>query len=66
MVLVRNTEIQIAEWHPDPFSAPAHVNGLALERHCPAEGGTRFGRQLLFETGLKGEVAGADNELAHL
>jgi hypothetical protein len=41
------------------------MDGLALERHRPTEGGAGLGRQLLFETSLKCEIAGAENELAH-
>src|SRR6202035_879362 len=65
VVLVRDAEIEIAERHPDPLAAPAHMDGLALERHGLAKGRAGFWRQLFLETGLEGEVAGADNELAH-
>jgi hypothetical protein len=41
------------------------MDGLALEWHRLAEGGAGLGCQLFFETSLKGEVAGVDNELAH-
>jgi len=36
-------------------------NGIARRKAAQV-----LGRQLLFETGVEGEVAGADNELAHL
>src|SRR5258708_8391143 len=65
VVLVRDAEIEIAERHPDPLTAPAHMNGLALERHCLTERRGGLGRQLFLETGGECEVAGADNELAH-
>jgi hypothetical protein len=41
------------------------MDGLALERHGFTKGRAGPGRQLLFETGLESEVAGADNGLAH-
>jgi hypothetical protein len=41
------------------------MDGLALERHRPAEGGNGFGRKLFFEAGRKTELAGVDNQLAH-
>src|SRR6267378_7385257 len=65
VVLVRDAEIEIAERHPDPLAAPAHMDRLTLERHRLAKGRAGFGRQLFLETGLKREVSGADNELAH-
>jgi hypothetical protein len=42
------------------------MDRLTLERHRLAKGRAGFGRQLFLETGLKREVSGADNELAHL
>src|ERR1700716_2148255 len=65
VVLVGDAEIEIAERHPDPLAAPAHMDRLALERHRLAKGRAGFGRQLFLETGLEREVAGADNELVH-
>ena len=41
------------------------MDGLAFERHRFTKGRAGLGRQLFLETGLEGEVAGADNELAH-
>jgi hypothetical protein len=41
------------------------MHHLALERHRAAKRGAGLRRQLLFETGLKREVAGADNKVAH-
>jgi hypothetical protein len=41
------------------------MDRLALERHRPTESRAGLGRKLFFETGLKREVAGAENELAH-
>jgi hypothetical protein len=41
------------------------MDSLALERHRPTESRAGLGRELFFETGLKGEVAGVENELAH-
>src|SRR3984893_7634590 len=65
VVLIADTEIEIAERHPDPLAAPAHMDGLALERHRAAECRAGLGRQLVFETSLEREVTGVDNELAH-
>ena len=66
MVLIGDAEIEIAERHPDPLAAPAHVNGLTFERHGFAERRAGLRRQLFLEAGLEGEVAGVDDELAHL
>src|SRR5260370_9880 len=66
VVLVRDAEIEIAERHPDPLAAPAHMDRLALERHRLTKSRARLGRQLFLETGMECEVAGVDNELAHL
>src|ERR1700682_204551 len=66
VVLVTDAKIEISERHPDPLAAPAHMDGLALERHRLAKRRAGLRRQLLFETGLEGEVAGMDDELAHL
>src|SRR5882672_12212855 len=66
VVLVGDAEIEIAERHPDALAAPAHMDRLALERHRLAKGGAGLGRKLFFKTSLEREVAGADNELAHL
>jgi hypothetical protein len=41
------------------------MDGLALERHRPAESRAGLGCQLFLETGLKGKVTRVDNELAH-
>ena len=41
------------------------MDRLAFERHRLAKGRAGLGRQLVFETGVEGEVAGVDNELAH-
>src|SRR6185369_5612713 len=65
VVLVGDAEIEIAERHPDTLAAPAHMNGLALERHRLAKRRHGFWRQLLLETGLEGEFTGAYNQLAH-
>ena len=65
VVLIGDAEIEIAERHPHALSAPAHMDRLALERHRLPEGGTGLRRQLLLEAGLEGEVAGADDQLAH-
>src|ERR1700737_1131702 len=65
MVLVGDAEVEIAERHPDPLAAPAHMDRLALERHGFAKRGDGLRCQLLFETGLECKVAGADNQLAH-
>src|SRR5438445_10525732 len=65
VVFVGDAEIEIAERHPDPLAAPAHMDDLALERHRLAECGAGPGREVFFKAGLEGEVAGADNELTH-
>src|SRR5437879_3486810 len=65
VVLIGDAEIEIAERHPDTLAAPAHMNGLALERHRLAKRRHGFGRQLLLEAGLEGEFTGTDNQLAH-
>jgi hypothetical protein len=65
VVLVGDAEVEVAERHPDPLAAPAHMDRLALERHRLAECRAGPGRELFLETGVKCEVAGADNELAH-
>lgn len=65
VIFKADAKIKITERHPDPLAAPAHMDGLALERHRPTEGRAGLGRQLFFEAGLEGEVAGVDNELAH-
>jgi hypothetical protein len=41
------------------------VDHLAFERHRAAERCTGLGRQRFFETRVKGEVAGMDNEVTH-
>src|ERR1700731_3405018 len=66
VVLVRDTEIEIAERHPYPLAAPADMDSLAFERHCLAERRAGLRSQLFLETRLEREVAGVDNELAHL
>src|SRR5882672_3907524 len=65
VVLVGDAEIEVAERHPDPLAAPAHMDRLTLERHRLAKGRAGFGRQVFFETGLKSEVTGVDKELVH-
>src|ERR1700689_3825817 len=65
VVLVRDAEIEITEWHPDPLAAPADMNGLTFERHCFAERRTGLRRQLFLEAGLECEVSGVDDQLAH-
>src|SRR6185503_20274739 len=65
VVLVGDAEIEIAERHPDRLAAPADMDRLALERHRLAKGGHGLRRQRVLETGLKGEFAGTDNQLAH-
>src|SRR5579863_4828064 len=65
VVLIADAKVQIAERHPDPLAAPAHMDKFAVERHCLAEGRTSFGRQLFFETGLEREVPGVDDQSAH-
>jgi hypothetical protein len=65
VVLVGDAEIEIAERHPHALAAPADMDRLALERHRLAKRRDRLGRELLLETGVEGEVAGADNQLAH-
>src|SRR6202011_5206620 len=57
VVLVRNAEVEIAERHPDPLAAPAHMDSLALERHHLTEGRAGLWRQLFLKTGLEREVA---------
>src|ERR1700716_4605452 len=64
VVLVTDAEIEIAEWHPDPLAAPAHMDRLALERHRLAERRAGLGRQLFLETGREYEVTGAGIEVA--
>src|ERR1700704_2989521 len=64
VVFVSDAEVEIAERHPDPLAAPADMDRLALERHGLAKRRDSLGRQLLFETSLEGELAGADNQLA--
>src|ERR1700676_5266889 len=66
VVFVRDTEIEIAERHPDPLAAPADMDGLAFERHCLAERRAGLRSQLFLEARLEGEGSGVDNELAHL
>src|SRR5260370_23684483 len=65
VVLVTDAKIESSERHPDPLAAPAHMDGLALERHGFTKGRAGLGRQLLLEAGLEREVAGVDDELAH-
>src|ERR1700716_3875352 len=65
VVLVGDAEIEIAERHPDTLAAPAHMNGVALERHRLAKRRNGLWRQLLLETGPEGEFTGTDNQLAH-
>src|ERR1700722_7931082 len=66
VVFVRDTEIEIAERHPDPLAAPADMNSLAFERHGLAERRAGLRSQLFLESRVEGEVSGVDNELAHL
>src|SRR5579872_5044618 len=65
VVFKADAEVEIAERHPDPLAAPAHMDRLAFEGHRAAEGGTGFRCQPLLEAGLEREIAGADNELRH-
>ena len=65
MVLVGDAEVEIAERHPDRLAAPAHMDGLALERHHLAKGRAGFWSQLFLKTGWESKVAGVDKELAH-
>src|SRR5437763_12559388 len=60
VVLVGHSEVEITKRHPDALAAPAHMDRLALERHRRAKRRAGLGRQLFFETSLKGEVAGTD------
>src|SRR4029077_4176109 len=39
IIFVSDAEIETAERHPNRRAAPAHVNDLALERHCLAKRG---------------------------
>src|SRR5690349_14474971 len=65
VVLIGDAEVEIAERHPDPLAAPTDMDRLALERHRLAKRRHGLRRQLLLETGLEGEFAGTDNQLAH-
>src|SRR5205807_9077098 len=65
MVLVTDAEVEIAERHPDPLAAPAHVDHLTLERHRLAKRSAGLRRKLVLKAGLECEVAGADDQLAH-
>src|SRR5579863_5578605 len=65
VIFITHAEIQIPKRHPDSLPAPAHMDSLALEWHRAAKSGDRLRRQLLFETGLEGEVARVDDELTH-
>jgi hypothetical protein len=66
VVFVRDTEIEIAERHPDSLAAPADMDSLAFERHCLAERRAGLRSQLFLEARLEREVSGVDNESAHL
>ena len=46
MVFVIQTRPQIAVWDPDAFTAPAHVDELALQRQHIFKYATRFRRFL--------------------
>src|SRR6202521_4614289 len=63
VVFVRDTEIEIAERHPDPLAAPADMDSLAFEWHRLAERRAGLRRQLFLETRLECEISGVDNEM---
>src|SRR4051812_24784913 len=53
VVLISDSEVEIAERNPDSLPAPAHVHYLALERDVLEEGRAGFGRGLDFEPSVK-------------
>src|SRR5882762_1189712 len=65
VIFIPDAKVEIAERKPDALAAPPDMDHLTFERHRAAKRGTGLGRQLIFETCVERELAGADNELAH-
>jgi len=53
VVFITDAEVEIAERHPHSFAAPAHMDGLAYERHRLLNAAQVFGASFSSKRALK-------------